>query len=71
MQVTGRNRPTLALRTVEANLAKVGALPNVQGAAQLRSIIRDAVLKAVRGEMAFDKAWDEAVKLANKALNGN
>lgn len=59
------------LRAVEANLPKVGPLPNVQGAAQIRNIIADAVKKAAGGDMTFDAAWDEAVKLANEALAGN
>ena len=59
-----------ALQALEANLGKAGSLPAVTGAAQVRTAINDAVIKAAGGEMTADEAWTEAVTISNAALKG-
>ena len=59
-----------ALQAVQQNLSKVGSLPSVIGASEVRAAIKAAVEKAALGDMSVDEAWDEAVKISNAALKG-
>ncbi len=57
-----------ALMAVAEHLDIAGSLPAITGASTVRNAIRDAVVKAVNGEMTADEAWTEAVILSNEAL---
>lgn len=59
-----------ALKSVEAKLDIVTALPNVPGAAAVRSNLAKAVEKAAGDVMSVEEAWTECVTLSNAALQG-
>ena len=65
--LSGETIAAQSLRAVNANMDKAGALPNVKGAAAVRSNLSSFVKNVVKGAN-FEEAWNACISACNAAL---
>ncbi len=65
--LSGETIAAQSLRAVNANMDKAGALPNVKGAAAVRSNLSSFVKNVVKGAN-FEEAWSACISACNAAL---